>query len=140
MQKHIEELEERNRRLQTDNDTLRAMEDENQYYCHPRGEIKTELEMLRKEKIANLVEINRLEKEKLGLKIQLAEAEERIRALRITKTTSVTKKIRFTRDGCNQTNLDGIYAKAKKAGSAICKSPMIQEIRQKNDGHRAGAQ
>ena len=67
MKKYISELEERNRKLQADNEHLRALEHENQHYVYPRGEISTELELLRKEKISNLVEINRLEKERYHL-------------------------------------------------------------------------
>jgi hypothetical protein len=52
------------------------MEAENQYYTHPRGEVKTELEMLRREKISNLVEINRLEQKSHAQYLQLSEANE----------------------------------------------------------------
>ena len=123
MQKYIEELETRNRKLKNDNDSLRAMEAENQYYCHPRGAIKTEIELLRKEKISNLVEINRLEQEKHSHMLQLSEANEQIRSLRVMKPTSKNTRPHFTMKALSQSNIDGLWVQSQIAHANREKSP-----------------
>ena len=115
MQKYIKELEIRNKKLESDNEGLRAMEYENQYYTHPRGEIKTEIEMLRRDRISNLVEINRLEREKHAQYLQLSEANEQVRALKVTKPLSKNTRPQFTMKALNQDNINGLWVTSQIA-------------------------
>mgnify|MGYP000902019609 CR=1 FL=1 len=117
MEKYIKELETRNRKLNSDNESYRALEAENQYYTYPRGPVKTEVEQLRRDRISNLVEINRLEQEKHKLYLQLSESTEQIRALKVMKPTAKNTRPQFTMKCLNQANINGIWDQSKKAST-----------------------
>ena len=103
------------------------MEYENQYYTHPRGEIKTEIEMLRRDRISNLVEINRLEQEKHAQYLQLSEANEQVRALRVTKPLSKNTRPQFTMKALNQDNINGLWVTSQIAHANRTQSTNARE-------------
>ena len=81
---------------------------------------------MRREKISSLVTINRLTTENHSLKMQLSYAEDTADALRKTSKSSQPAKPRFTKDGVNQANFEGLFAIARKAHSQRSQSPISQ--------------
>jgi hypothetical protein len=76
LRKYNLELEERVAGLSRRAESQQAEIDEATYYIYDHGVIKTELEQLRRTKITNLVEINRLTSENVKQGMELYHAEE----------------------------------------------------------------
>ena len=89
--------------------------DEADHYCYPRNSIKPELEELRREKISNLVTINRLTSENRNLHMKLSYAEDTIRGLKMSRKKTKEFRPEFTKDEVKQEHFDNLYVIAKKA-------------------------
>ena len=81
LRKYNLELEERVAGLSRRAESQQAEIDEATYYIYDHGAIKTELEQLRRTKITNLVEINRLTSENVKQGMELCHAEESLRVM-----------------------------------------------------------